>query len=104
MTQRTLAERRRELISALNWETHSFELAKQELVKGGTQEMMHWLDQAMMHGYEGVMLKSPASPLEFPPHTQIRTPRPPPLASAHTPHPGPPAVVGGAGRSPRRTL
>ena len=45
MTQRTLAERRRELISALNWETHSFELAKQELVKGGTQEMMHWLDR-----------------------------------------------------------
>ena len=85
MTQRTLAERRRELISALNWETHSFELAKQELVKGGTQEMMHWLDQAMMHGYEGVMLKSPASPLEFPPHAQIRTPRPPPRAAAHTP-------------------
>ena len=29
---------------------------------GGTEEMMRWLDNAMLHGYEGVMLKALNSP------------------------------------------
>ena len=61
LTQRTLAERRRELEGLVAWEEHSLELAKQHLVTRGTEEMMRWLDNAMLHGYEGVMLKSLAS-------------------------------------------
>ena len=62
LTQRSLAERRRELEGLVAWEDHSFELARQHAVTGGTEEMMRWLDNAMLHGYEGVMLKSLASP------------------------------------------
>ena len=62
LTQRSLTERRRELEGLVAWEDHSFELARQYAVTGGTEEMMKWLDNAMLHGYEGVMLKSLASP------------------------------------------
>ena len=61
LTQRTLRERRDALQGLLKWEEHSLELAAQHEVTGGTNEVMRWLDNAMLHGYEGVMLKSLAS-------------------------------------------
>ena len=62
LTQQSLAERRKALEGLIAWEEHSFELASQHEVTGGTEEMMRWLDNAMLHGYEGVMLKALNSP------------------------------------------